>query len=135
MVMTSVRAALGATGKTASIKQSAHQVNAPFPLSLRSFVKAPPPGRILHKVISLDLLQRKLDEFLNKRGRPPFLVRLNGTHYGASTVTVTFDDPAKGYDHDPFISIDLAKPGESLEFPGIVFGTHKFYSAMSTATG
>jgi len=127
MVMTSVRAALGATAKTASIKQSAHQVNAPFPLSLRGFVKAPPPGRILHKVISLDLLQHKLDEFLNKRGRPPFLVRLNGTHYGASTVTVTFDDPVKGYDHDPFISVDLAKPGESLEFPGIVFGTHRFY--------
>src|SRR5689334_1877976 len=86
-----------------------------------------PPGRHLRKVISLDLLQSKFDEFLNKRGRPPFLVRLNGTHYGESTVTVTFDDPAKGYDHDPFVNVELAKPGEALEFPGIVFGTHKFY--------
>ena len=74
----------------------AHQRNEAFPLSLRNFVGAPPPGPILRKVILLDLLQRKFDEFLNRRARPPFLVRLNGTHYGASTVTVTFDDPVKG---------------------------------------
>jgi hypothetical protein len=122
-MMTSVRQSLNVVGQPTSIKQLAHQSNAPFPLSLRQFVGAPPPGRILHKVISLDLLQRKFDEFLNKRGRPPLLVRLNGTHYGASTVTVTFDDPVKIYDHDPFISVDLA----NLEFPGIVFGTHRFY--------
>jgi hypothetical protein len=93
--MRSVRDALNAVGRAISIKQSAHQANAPFPLSLRDFVKAPPPGRIHRKEISLDLLQRKLDKFLNKRGPPPFLTRLNGTHYGASTVRMTFGDPAK----------------------------------------
>ena len=125
--MTSVRGSLNAAGQVVSIRHVAQASGQTFPLSLRSFIHAPPPGPVRHRVISLDLLQRKFDEFLNKRSRPPFLVRLNGTHYGASTVTVTFDDPVKGYDHDPFINVDLAKPGESLEFPGIVFGTHRFY--------
>jgi len=78
-----------------------------------------PPGRHLRKIISLDLLQRKFDEFLNKRERPPFLVRLNGTDYGASTVTVTFDDPVKGYDHDPFVNVELAKPGDPPTATGL----------------
>jgi hypothetical protein len=125
--MTSIRQALNATNRAVSLRQAAREARRSAPVSLRELVGAPPPGRQLRKVISFDLLQRKLDEFLNQRSRPPFKVRLDGSHYGASTATVTFDDPVHGYDHDPFLSVELAGPGEVLEFDGIVFGTHRFY--------
>jgi hypothetical protein len=127
MAHTSMRDFLKAAGKAASVRQVATASRWPFPLSLRRFTGALPPGRIQRKVVSLDLLQRKFDEFLNRRGRPPFLIRFHGTRFGASTVTVTFDDPARGFGHEPFASIELAGPGEVLEFPGIIFGTHRFH--------
>jgi hypothetical protein len=52
--MASVRESLNIVGQSASIKQLAEQRNESFPLSLRNFIGAPPPGRILRKVISLD---------------------------------------------------------------------------------
>ena len=125
--MISVRAELGVLETSVSVRQWAEQHNLSFPLSLRKSMHSVPAGHILRKVIPLDVLQRKFDEFLNFRSRPPFLIRLNGTQYGESTVTVTFDDPVKGFEHDPFINAELAKPGEALEFDGIVFGTHRFY--------
>src|SRR5206468_3706104 len=32
-----------------------------------------------------------------------------------------------GFDHDPFLSVELAGPGEVLAFDGIVYGSHRFY--------
>jgi phospholipase C len=110
--MVSVREALNAVGKSVSVRTVANESNASFPLSLRLFINTPPLGRVHRKAISLDLLQRKFDEFLNRRGRPPFSVRLNGSHFGQSAVSVTFDDPVEGYDHEPFIEKELAELGE-----------------------
>ena len=92
--MTSVRESLNVVGQSVSIKQLAHQRNASFPLSLRNFVGAPPPGRILRKVISLDFLQRKFDVFFNERVRPLFQIRLNSKErkFGQSALTVAMDD-------------------------------------------
>jgi phospholipase C len=114
-------------GSSGTLRQLGQQLGWSYPVSLRQALGVRPPGPVRRKVIPIALLQRKFDEFVNNRTRPPFQIRINGTHYGASTLTVTFDDPAKGYDHDPMVSMDLAKPGEALEFPGIVFGTHRFY--------
>ena len=47
--MTSVRESLDAVRQAVSLKQLAHQRHESFPLSLRNFVGAPPPGRILRK--------------------------------------------------------------------------------------
>src|SRR6266404_9201371 len=116
--MTSVRGSLNVVGKSVSIKQLAHQRNASFPLSLRNFVGALPPGRILNKVVSLDFLQRKFDVFINERSRPLFQVRLDSKErkFGQSTLTVAMDDP-KGYDHvHPKVLKELAGPGERLSF-------------------
>ncbi len=124
--MTSVREALGAIGQAVSIKDVAHQREASFPVSLRNLVDAPPPGRLLRKVISLEFLQRKLDLFFNERARPLFLIKIHGEHMGASTLSVFFDDPVKGYDPDnPMVSQELSEPGEPLSVPGIVFGSHR----------
>ncbi len=126
--MTSVRDSLNVVGQSVSIKQLAHQRNESFPLSLRKFVGAPPPGRILKKVISLDFLQRKFDVFFNQRIRPLFQIRLDGPKFGASTLTVAFDDPVTSYDHDkPLSSQDLAGPGEVLSYPGLIFGVHRYH--------
>src|SRR6266487_6117299 len=99
--MTSVREALDVVGQTVSIKELAHQRNASFPLSLREFVGAPPPGRILKKNIPLALLQRKLDEFFNNLDRRPlFKIRLHNVGSGDhrhSTLDVFFDHPRTGY--------------------------------------
>jgi phospholipase C len=126
-MLTSVRDALGLAGQSASIRELAQAQGASFPLSLRQFVGAPPPGRLRRKVISLDFLQHELDTLINQRARPLYLIRLHGTHYGASTVGVFFDDPAHGYEHEPNNSVDLAGPDADLTFPGIFFGTHRFY--------
>ena len=69
--MTSVRESLNVVGQAVSIRQLAHQRNESFPLSLRNFVGALPPGRILKKIISLEFLQRKFDEFFNNPERRP----------------------------------------------------------------
>ena len=98
--MTSVREALGAFGQAVSIKEVAHQQGASFPVSVRELVGALPPGRILQKVISLDFLQRKFNQFFNERPRPIFEVRLHNRGSGDhrhSTVDVLFDDATKGY--------------------------------------
>ncbi len=127
-MIVSVREALNVVGQPVSIRELAQQRNESFPLSLRQFVGAPPPGRILRKVIPLELLQRKFDEFFNSRERGPlFQIRLNGKKLGQSTLTVAFDKPVGGYDHeDPLVSKELAGPGEVLEIPGVIFGTHKY---------
>jgi hypothetical protein len=98
--MTSVRESLHVVGQAVSIKQLAHQRNEPFPLSLRQFVGAPPVGRLLTRVIPLELLQQKCDLFFNQRERPLFKIRFHNLGSGDhrhSTVDVLFDDPAKGY--------------------------------------
>ena len=98
--MTSVREALGAFGQAVSIKEVAHQQGASFPVSVRNLVGALPPGRIHQKVISLDFLQRKFNQFFNERPRPIFKVRLHNLGSGDhrhSTVDVLFDDATKGY--------------------------------------
>src|SRR5262245_10354671 len=117
--MTSVRESLAVVGQSVSIKQLAYQRNEPFPVSLRNFVGALPPGRILRKVISLDFLQHKFDVFFNQRARPLFQIRLNSKErkFGQSALTVAMDDPVKGYDHDnPRVNKELAGPGERLSF-------------------
>jgi len=134
-MMVSVRDSLGLIGRSASIRELAQQGSASFPLSLRQFVGAPPPGRLLRKVISLDFLQHKLDVIFNQRPRPLYLIRLDGTHYGESTASVFFDDPVSGYGHEPNNSIELAGPGEVLEFPGILFGTHRYYFSDVNSDG
>lgn len=106
MTSKSVREALQVAGQSISIKQVVRQHNLPFPkwsypLSLRKFVGALPPGRILRKVIPLDLLQRKFDEFFNNREKPLFKFRLHGTEWGKGELNVSFDDPVKGW--RPFI--------------------------------
>src|SRR5262249_49744189 len=60
------------------------------PLSLRKFVGALPPGRILRKVIPLDLLQRKFDEFVNDPVPQLFKLRLHGNSYGSSNLEIYF---------------------------------------------
>src|SRR5262245_52693352 len=124
--MTSVREALGAVGQAVSIKEIAHQREASFPVSVRNLVGALPPGRLRQKVISLDFLQRKLDQFFNERPRPLFLINIHGEKMGTSTLSVYFDDPAKGYDKEnPMVAKELAEPGEPLTVPGIIFGSHR----------
>ena len=91
MISVSVRNALNAVGQSVSIRQVVRQHNLPFPrwsypLSLRKFVGALPPGRILRKVIPLDLLQRKFDEFFNNRPRPLFKFKLHGDEMGERRV-------------------------------------------------
>ncbi|MGY6277899.1 alkaline phosphatase family protein [Methylomonas sp. MgM2] len=93
-MMTSVRDTLKLAGKAGSIKQLAHQRNAAFPLSLRAFVGAPPPGRIRRKSISLEVLQRKSDEIFDIRTQQLFKIRLHnvgGGDHRHSTLTVYQD--------------------------------------------
>ncbi len=135
--MTSVRESLDVVSRSVSIKELAYQRNESFPLSLREFVGAPPSGRMLRKVISLDFLQRKFDVFFNERVRPLFQIRLDSKErkYGQSALTVAMldsvamSDPNRAeYDHDhPVVLKELAGPGEVLELPGVIYGTHRFY--------
>ncbi len=125
--MTSVREALNVIGQAVGIKEVAHQREASFPLSLRNFVGALPAGRFHRKVISLDLVRRKLDQFINDRARPLFLIRLHGEQMGASMLSVFMDDLVDGYDRDnPMVTKELSDPGKPLTFPGILFGEHRF---------
>src|SRR5690349_4824245 len=101
MISTSVRAALHAAGQAVTIRQVVRQRNFPipiwsFPLSLRKFVGALPPGRILRKVIPFDLLQRKFDEFINDPTPQIFKLRLHGTSYGSSNLEIYLKDPVEG---------------------------------------
>src|SRR5262245_5229014 len=115
--MTSVREALDVVGQAVSIKELAHQRNADFPLSLREFVGALPPGHLRKKVIVLDFLQRKFNEFFNQRPQPLLQFRLHGDAPGASTLSVLFNDPLleTGYDEEnPLEAVELAGPGEVL---------------------
>ncbi len=92
-------------------------------MSLRNFIDAPPPGRILKRPIPLDLLPRKCDVFFNQRERPLLQIRLDGPKFGISAATVAFDRPGKGYDRDnPLANIDLA-------------GSDAVFSANGTAAG
>ena len=134
MIVTNVRQSLNVVGQIASIRELVRQRNlnpfAPdftYPLSLRKFVGALPPGRILRKVIPLELLQRKFDEFFNKRARPLFQLHIDGDRMGASTLSVFLDGPLRGYDLEhPMVKKDMAGQGEVLSFPGIVYGSHRF---------
>ena len=126
--MTSVRESLHVVGQAVSIKQLAQQRNVSFPLSLRQFVGAPPPGRLLTRVVPLELLQQKFDLFFNERERPLFKIRFHNLGSGDhrhSTVDVLFDDPAKGYtsqlrDGKPKdlgqLEIDLPFPSPNPDF-------------------
>src|SRR3954447_16769789 len=113
-MLVSVRDALDLVGQSASIRQLAGQRNAPFPLSVRQFVGAPPPGQLLRKTVSPGLLQQKIDVIFNERSKPLYHVRFHGTHYGASTAAVFVNDPVHGYLHEPNASVELAGPGEVL---------------------
>jgi len=129
--MTSVREALDVMGQAVSIKELAHQRGVDAPFSLREFVGAPPPGHMRQKVIPLNILQQKFDTFFKQRARPLLQVRLDGKAPGRSTLTVLFDAPLSqsgtGYDEEhPLIEKELAGPGEVLEFPGVIFGTHRY---------
>lgn len=116
--MTSVRESLSIVGQSASIRQLARQRSAEFPLSLRDFVGALPPGRLCQKVVSKDFLQRMFDIFFNERIRPLFEMRLNSQEhrFGQSALTIAMDS-VDGYDHDNAVLYqELAGPGESLSF-------------------
>jgi hypothetical protein len=94
MTSKSVREALQVAGQSISIKQVVRLNNVPFPkwsypLSLRKFVGALPPGRILRKEIPLDLLQRKFDEFFNNREKPLFKFRLHGDAFPRQETAMT----------------------------------------------
>ncbi len=135
MTIASVRRSLKLEGRSASIRdlvkqrnQIPSQPNVKFPLSLRKFIGALPPGRIVKKVISLKLLQSKLDEFINTPELPLFQIRLHGSHFGVSTLFVFLKDKlGKGYDRkNPLVEKELAGPGETLEFSVPFRGSHSF---------
>jgi len=123
--MTSVRESLNAAGRSVSIKELAHQRNASFPLSLRTFVGAPPPGRLLRKVISLDFLQRKFTEIFEKRDRPLFKVKLDGTDYGKGELTIFFDDPVAEGGYKVFSTRDFKRNELDIDIP--IPLDHHFY--------
>ena len=135
--MTSVRESLNEVGQSVSIRELAQQRNKSFPLSLRQFVGALPPGSILRKVVPLELLQRKFDDFFNNRSRPLFKIRLHNLGSGDhrhSTLDVFFDDPVEGYasmltDRQPK---DLGQLEVSLPFP---FPDPDFYFADLDSNG
>lgn len=87
MIVASVRQFLNAPQRSTSIREAVRNVNMglpphedhKFPLSLRKFIKAVPPGRVSTKTIPFDLLQRKFDEFVNRRDKPLFKVLLEGS--------------------------------------------------------
>lgn len=118
-MITSIREQLSVIGKSASLHEIAVKRKAGFPLSLREFVGAPPPGRIAHKSVSFDFLQRKFDEIINQRNPPLFEIKLNSEKHkhGQSTVSVAMVDRNGAYDHtDPFVNQELSAPGERLGF-------------------
>ncbi len=116
MISVSVRNALQIAGQAVSLRQLARQSNQPFPLSLRDWVGALPPGRVLRKVIPLDLLQRKFDELFNNRPSPLFKFRLHGDEWAKGELTILFDYPAEGY--KPFVApIDLGRLWLDVQWP------------------
>lgn len=135
MTVASVRRSLKLEGRSAGLRDLVKQrnqipslPNVKFPVSLRKFIGALPPGRIVRKVIPLNLLRSKLDEIINDPKLPPLQIRLHGSHFGVSTLFVFLKDKIKNdYDwKNPLVEKELAGPGETLEFPGVFFGTHKF---------
>jgi phospholipase C len=125
--MTSVREALDVVGQAVSIKQLAHQRNASFPLSLRAFVGAPPPGRMLRKVILLHILQQKFDLFFNQRPRPLFKVKLDGTHHGQGKLTVLQNDLEAEGGYKEVKAHDFTRDELDIDIP--VPSDHHFYFA------
>jgi phospholipase C len=129
MISVSVRSALNLEGRSASLRQIVNLHNVPiprwfYPLSLRAFVGALPPGQILRKVIPLDLLQRKFDEFVNQREPPLVELRLHGTEYGSSRLKA-YQLTARGdaYEPEPFwdedmghLEVDLPGPNPDFHF-------------------
>jgi len=99
MIVASVRQFLNVPGRSVSIREAVQNVNIglpphldyKFPLSLRKFIRALPPGRVFTKVIPFDLLQRKFDEFFNNRDKPLLQLRLHG-----SKLEVWLEDPLRG---------------------------------------
>lgn len=114
MIVASVRQSLKVPGRSVSIRESVQKVNMAlpppldykFPLSLRKFIGALTPGRVVKKDISLDFLQRKLDEFINDRAKPLLKLRLHGSSYGSSKLEIYFDVPLKGME-EPYEVVDL----------------------------
>ena len=54
MISQSVRDNLNLVGQSANLNQSAQDNGLGFPLSLRNWIKALPPGRIVRKVVPLE---------------------------------------------------------------------------------
>ncbi len=121
MIVASVRQFLNVPGRSVSIREAVQNVNVglpphldyKFPLSLRRFIKALPPGRVLRKVIPLNLLQRKFDEFINDRVPQLVKLRLHGTTYGKSKFEIYLLNEKGAYDEKPYYSRDL----DNLEIP------------------
>jgi phospholipase C len=135
MTVASTRRLLKVEGRSASIRELVKQrneipfqPNVKFPVSLRKFIGALPPGRIGRKVIPLKFLQSKLDEFINTPKLPPLQIRLHGSHFGVSTLFVFKKDKIKNdYDRkNPLVERELAGPGETLNFSVPFRGTHNF---------
>lgn len=121
MIVASVRQFLNVPGRSISIREAVRIVNIglpphldyKFPLSIRKFIKAVPPGRVLRKVIPLNFLQRKFDEFINDRFPRLVKLRLHGTSYGKSNFEVYLLNGKGVYDEKPNYSWDMGH----LEIP------------------
>jgi phospholipase C len=83
---------------------------------LRAFIGAVPPGRVLRKVWSLDLLQRKFDEFINDPDPPLFQLRLHGEHYGSSNLEIYKKDPVDRPKMELFYKKDMGHL--EIDLPG-----------------
>lgn len=131
--MTSVRESLNVVGQVVSLQQMAHQRNASFPLSLRTFVGAPPPGRIRRKPISLHFLQQKLDVIFDQRPQPLFKVKLDGTDYGKGALTVFFADSVAEDGYKIIASHEFQRNDLDIDIP--IPGDHHFYFADLHSSG
>ena len=94
---------LGDRGTVLGLDGNAALIGPPFSIvGVGEFGEFNPghPGRMLTRVVPLELLQRKFDLFFNERERPLFKIRFHNLGSGDhrhSTLDVLFDDPAKGY--------------------------------------
>lgn len=116
MISTSVRSALAGT---TSLRQAAAEAGLSFPVHVRRWIGAPPPGRFLRKVWSFDLLQRKFDEVLNDPTPPLVQLQLHGERRGEGTARVFKRDsldPSRYDEEDPIEERDLGHL--EIDLPG-----------------
>jgi phospholipase C len=116
VISTSVRNALPAT---ASLRRAATEAGVPFPVHVRSWIGALPPGRILRKIWSFDLLQRKFDEVLNEPKPPLVQLRLHGERRGEGKAQVFKRDsldPSRYDEDDPLYEHGLGQL--EIDLPG-----------------